>query len=81
MGDSQLQGISGFAGQERASDAREREREREEKKKRVMGKTLRGRGAINLLCGNEVAMTDDLKSNYSISIENLPEDLSKLQLA
>jgi len=37
--------------------------------------------AINLLCGNEVIMMDELKSHYSINVETLPEDLSKLQLA
>jgi translation initiation factor 4A len=37
--------------------------------------------AINLLCGSEVAMMEELKSHYSITIDNLPEDLSKLQLA
>jgi superfamily II DNA/RNA helicase len=36
--------------------------------------------AINLLCGQEVSMMDDLKSHYSITIESLPEDLSQIQL-
>ena len=37
--------------------------------------------AINLLCGSEISMMDELKSHYSITVDNLPEDLSKLQLA
>jgi len=37
--------------------------------------------AINLLCGAEVRMMEDLKTHYSINIETLPEDLSKILLA
>jgi hypothetical protein len=36
--------------------------------------------AINLLCGSEVSMMDELKSHYSITVDNLPEDLSSLSL-
>jgi len=37
--------------------------------------------AINLLCGAEVSMMDELKNHYSITVDNLPEDLSSLSLA
>jgi translation initiation factor 4A len=36
--------------------------------------------AINLLCGDEVRMMEDLKNQYSITVDVLPEDLSKLQI-
>jgi translation initiation factor 4A len=36
--------------------------------------------AINLLCGSEVSMMEELKSHYSITVDSLPEDLSNLQL-
>jgi translation initiation factor 4A len=36
--------------------------------------------AINLLCGTEVSMMDELKKHYSITVDNLPEDLSTLSL-
>jgi translation initiation factor 4A len=36
--------------------------------------------AINLLCGAEVSMMDELKKHYSITVDNLPEDLSTLSL-
>ena len=34
--------------------------------------------AINLLCGSEIAMMEELKTHYSITVNSLPEDLSKL---
>ena len=37
--------------------------------------------AINLLCGDEVRMMEDLKNHYAITVDTLPEDLSQLQLA
>ena len=37
--------------------------------------------AINLLCGSEISMMEDLKKHYSITVETLPEDLSNIQLA
>jgi translation initiation factor 4A len=36
--------------------------------------------AINLLCGSEVSMMEDLKKHYSIAVDSLPEDLSNIKL-
>jgi len=36
--------------------------------------------AINLLSGDELGMMNELKKNFAINVDDLPEDLSKLQL-
>jgi len=36
--------------------------------------------AINLICGDEIRMMDEIKSHYAITVDTLPEDLSKVQL-
>jgi len=36
--------------------------------------------AINLLCGDEIRMMEELKSHYSITVDSLPEDLSQIEL-